>query len=481
MMQHTTARLGRSALIAGLVLVGSAAPLGAVQVSAQQEPEVVLRRQPIRGGLYGPELRQALLDLGGDLSGLDGLPLTSSSNLGGSGSLDLMTLFIPATGITETYLFYTPPAPPTPAPLLVHFHQASTSAYDLVVLTTFLDEAEARNWYVIAPFQLVPTYGTNHFSSVNSQLHVDAVINWALANHAIDLDRIYGYGFSMGGGAALNYAARHLDRERGTFAALVNHTGTLSLVDEYERALSPAILRPILVGLFGGTPTQRRFEYLRSSILDLQASGTLALRGEHTAVNLAHIPIQSWFATGDPQAHLVAQARQLDVLFSRLPGAKHQLVPVSGTQHTWATLDEQAICDWFDLQRLARVKGGELRLDRSGKYHSLNVTVGQIDRFAHLFHDARPERLSITRSVNVEEVRVAAAEAGLDPGRVPFEVLVNTTDGSPDRVLITGFTRAPGAVLRDGAPAVSGWTYNGGSQTLTVEAPDGRTHLWSVQ
>ena len=73
------------------------------------------------------------------------------------------------------------------------------------------------------------------------------------------------------------------------------------------------------------------------------------------------------------------------------------------------------------------------------------------------------------------------SRSGLDPALIPFEVLVNTADASPDRVVITGFTRAPGAVLRDGAPAASGWTYDGGSQTLTVEAPDGRTHLWSVQ
>ena len=58
----------------------------------------------------------------------------------------------------------------------------------------------------------------------------------------------------MGGGAALSYAARHRDPERGAFAAVVNHTGTISLRNTYHN-VSPdqqglmhgMLIHPLLV------------------------------------------------------------------------------------------------------------------------------------------------------------------------------------------------------------------------------------------
>ncbi len=64
---------------------------------------------------------------------------------------------------------------------------------------------------------------------------------------------------------------------------------------------------------------------------------------------------------------------------------------------------------------------------------------------------------------------------------MPFEVLIDTADGVSDRVVITGFTRTPGNVLRDGVVATQGFSYDSGTQVLTLEDPDGGTHLWSFQ
>jgi pimeloyl-ACP methyl ester carboxylesterase len=474
---------GRATIGALLCLAVAAEAPARPQAGAQRTPTVIARRLPLARGAYPPAVREALLAGEVEQSLFEDLP-TVTTQAGGAtnGTLSQLSLLIPQTGLTETYLFFEPLAPASPAPLMVHFHAASVSAYDLVFFTDFLDEADARNWYVLAPYQLVPQPPvTNSYSALPSQFHVEEVLAWALAGHAIDLDRIYGYGFSMGGGNALNYAARHLDRARGTFAALVNHTGTLCLTDEYRNALSPQTLRPVLEALFGGTPTTNHFEYVRSSVLDLDTASDIVLDGDHTAVNLAHVPMQSWFATGDPQAHLVRQARRFDELMSRVPSASHSIVAVAGNEHRWETLDEFLVCEWFATQSLTLPRGGELRIDRSGKYLALELTVAATDRFTRLFHDARPERFSLTRTSNLVEARLDAVEAGLDPTRVPFEVLVDTADGVPDRVVITGFTRTPGSVLRDGVATAQGFSYDGGTQVLTVEDPDGGTHLWSFQ
>ncbi len=460
---------------------GQAAPV-------DRRPEVVLRRQPLDPEAYPAPLREALLGLGAGAP-----PSLRAAGVGGdsgsgagsgdgvtAGTLDLMTLLIPQTGITESYLFYQPFTPTAPTPLLVHFHAANVSAYDLVFFTDFLDEAEARQWYLLAPFQLAPTSPvTNSYSSLPSQFHVEEVLLWALGAHpGIDLDRIYGYGFSMGGGNALNFAARHLDRARGTFAALVNHTGTLCLTDEYINALTPSAVRPVLETRLGGTPEAARYSYQRSSVLDLDDDGEVVLGGAHVGVNLAHVPLQSWVAVDDPQAHLVRQARRFHELMALVPGARHELIEQPGNSHRWDTLDEFLVCEWFAAQTLVVPRRGELRVDRSAKYHALEVTVASTERFARLFHDARPERFSVTQTDNVVEVRVAAAEAGLDPTAAPFEVLVDSAVGAPARVVITGFNRAPASVTRDGVATSTGFVYDAGSQTLTVEEGAVGTHLY---
>lgn len=474
-------------MVASLCLALGAEAAALQQVGGQtappRSPNVIARRLPLAPEAYPAAVRDALLAGRSEPSLFEDLPTVTTEGLGSTnGTLSQLSLLIPQTGLTETYLFFEPLTPASPAPLMVHFHAANVSAYDLVFFTDFLDEADARHWYVLAPYQLVPQAPvTNSYSALPSQFHVEEVMAWALAHYAIDLDRIYGYGFSMGGGNALNYAARHLDRARGAFAALVNHTGTICLTDEYRNALSPGTLRPVLEALFGGTPETHRFEYLRSSVLDLDAASEFVLDGDHNVVNLAHVPMQSWFSTGDPQVQLVRQARRLDQLLALVPRANHSVVAVPGSVHRWDTLDEFLVCEWFAMQSLAQPRGGELRVDRSGKYLALELTVAATDRFARLFHDALPGRFSLTRTANLVEARMDAAEAGLDPTRVPFEVLVDTADGAPDRVVITGFTRAPGAVLRDGVLATQGFHYDAGLQVLTIEDPDGGTHLWSLQ
>jgi pimeloyl-ACP methyl ester carboxylesterase len=133
-----------------------------------------------------------------------------------------------ATNATERFLFQEVVSP-TPRPLLVVFHKFGTNQYDSLLHTTYFDEARRRGWYCLSAFGGMQA----HFANEKFQHHTDAVLDWATSNFAIDPERIYGVGFSMGGGAALDYAARHLDPTRPMIAAVYAISPIASITDTY--------------------------------------------------------------------------------------------------------------------------------------------------------------------------------------------------------------------------------------------------------
>jgi len=119
--------------------------------------------------------------------------------------------------------------------MLVIFHRYGVSHWDGFLHTDFYAEGRKRGWHVVGMLGAAQV----NFASPESQQNTRVVLDWMLANYNVDRARIYGVGFSMGGGSATSYAARHLDPAGSMFAALVDHTGSVSLQDTYDHERGP--------------------------------------------------------------------------------------------------------------------------------------------------------------------------------------------------------------------------------------------------
>ncbi|MEM9380387.1 MAG: hypothetical protein AAGB93_10610 [Planctomycetota bacterium] len=414
---------------------------------------------------------------------------------GFGGSALILRLIVPATGELELFTLFVPDTPiGVERPLLTCFHGANVSHLDIFFNTSFLQEAEARDWFLIAPFQRgVQGYEQLNYACVPSQLHVQAVIDFVLRIYDVDRDRLYGVGFSMGGGSALSFAARHRDRSTGAFAAAVNHTGTVSLGNVYANQPNQQMA---LEAIFGGTPTSVPFAYQRSSVLEVDPAGALVSGGRHMARNLEHVPIRTVYGVTDTLTHLIDQSLALDAYMQLLPQASHELfasaVPGScnSQQHCWATLDETATCDFLAQHSLvSNPPSGGYLIDRDdvrwGRFR-FDMTVD--GEFASMKYDSSVSnnQLQIDQTRNIDTVGVDVLDFGLDP-TAPLQVWAGAADGTGDVVVLEGFASQPVQVTRNGSapipescnfPGTVSWCYANGVLTLHEVSGGG---LWSIQ
>ena len=401
----------------------------------------------------------------------------------------LLRVDVAATGATELFSLYVPSTPAgLERPLLVAFHRFGVSHLDIAGSTTFFQEAMQRGWYLVAPLS-ASTVGNSQISygSVQSQLNVEAVLDLVIANLDIDLDRIYGVGFSMGGGAAASYAARHRDRARGAFAAVVNHTGTIALADVWSE-LDPAG-QSILESLFGGTPSQSPFAYQRSSIIDIDPmTGGVNPLGQHMAVNLESVPMQTWYGVGDPLGYLVDQSIALDGFMAGLSSASHTLLPINSAAcpsgHCWGTLDETAACDFLSAHTLEiDPSAGTVLADRAGTWGIFEVDQESAPGFSSFEYsfDQVANEIQLDDIANVSRLAFDVEVGGLDRTQL-LEVRTSGTTVGGRSVVLSGLISGPSLVQRNGAaaansctpsPTAASWCFDGQAGALTLWEPAG--------
>ncbi|MEM7305196.1 MAG: hypothetical protein AAF682_00930 [Planctomycetota bacterium] len=377
------------------------------------------------------------------------------------------------TGFDETFLLKVPPASAFPAPLLVAFHAYGVSQDDIDVNTTFEEECEQRGWFLVAPLGASQV----SFSCQQSQIHTELVLDLvsSLWPTGVDPARIYGAGFSMGGGNALNYAARHLDPAHAMFAAVANHTGGVALLDSY--ANQPAV-HWVFEFWFGGPPAAQLFEYQRASVLNFDEASAVDLDSD-LARNLTHVPVRSIYTSFDPNKYLIDQTK---ILHSHLQfrGGTSLLLVKTGFGHSWNTLNEAQTCDWFEQYSLQLPLSGETLADHDGAYFHFFVRQDAPLAFTPFTWAGDPalNQLTLSATANLERIEVRTASLGLDPA-APLTVVLSTSDGLADEVLLDGYSQAPASVLRDGLRAA--WTWNRSTGTLLLAETDGgATHSWVV-
>ena len=393
----------------------------------------------------------------------------------GSGWLEKFLLFVPTIPFDQR------------APLLVVCHRFGVSHWDAYFNTTFFDEARTRGWFVIAPLGA----SQKSFSSLEGQINTQAALDWVTARFNIDTNRIYGVGFSMGGGSVSSYAARHIDPSGVMFAAILNHTGGVSLSNtwalEYDdNDADDNIPNPgdhlevpdILEYWYGGPPATRAFNYQRCSMIDLDPNNGSIGVGTDMSRNLSHVPVRDWMANNDPIQYLRTQTTAFDT-HANSQNLNNTITIVDGSVHNWSTLDDHAVCDWLSQFTLQIPRSGSTLADQDGTYFWFDVNQNAAGSFSPFSWqlDSVNNRISLYNTANLARVTLDVTAAGLQYTGV-LKINMDTSDGTGDQVLLENVNTPPVAVTRDGLAASGTWDPS--AKTFLLNETDSALHMWRL-
>ncbi len=458
---------------------------------------LVLCLTPLLPGLWSPQVQAptgtpagahnpvSMVDTGDGLA-LFGPPNYPSgpSYLGptnhqiGSGSLNI------GDGWPENFLYVEPlPAPTQPVPLVVMFHKFGSTQNDLTFNTNFPAEAGAQGWYLVCPLAA----NTQHFGSLPSQVHMEAVILDMLVRYPlIDRNRIYAVGFSMGGGAVANYAARHLNPAKPMFASMVAMSGGFALKHTYY---SDVPVRPFLDFWYGngGAGSADPWKMARSSAVNFDPITLVVENTEDLARNLLHIPMRIVRPIDDPVPYLPVQgdvmAAHMQTLGATVgPNFDYKFVPFGwdAYDHKWSMLDSHWAFNWMGTHTLTLPTSASTLADRDDTYFHFFVEQDAAGAFTPFTWniDVPNNTLSFSATANLKRLTVDTLGAGINP-LLQFTVNLATADGLADDIVITSVPSKPISVLRDTLPT-SSWNYNATLGELTLLETDGLPHQWVI-
>jgi len=436
------------------------------------------RQRPARG-IYGERLGpggSGMGALGGAASSGSG-PFATAAPTGTPGIWHI-TFDDPGTGWKERFLLAVPAVPLTPAPLLVMFHGYSATEWDSYYNTPIMKDAMKRGWYVAAP---LGAHNVN-YGITYAQANIEVVLDWIDQLFWVDHDRVYGLGFSMGGGAAASYAARHLDPDHLRFAALVNHTGSTSLSHTYWSVTNHDLFD--MPEMFGGSPTLYPFEYARCSVMDLALDGVTVDPATDMAHNLAHIPTLDVVASNEPSAtyYLRTQTLALHDWLGILGGIETLLEPIA-FEHVWGTLDSQTALNFLESHTLAVPGEGmhTLLADRDGAWHHFQVFQHQAGEFTP-FRFSMSEALNqivIDQTDNLQRLVIDTDSIGLDTSLL-LKVILGSQSGQMQTITVPGYPVSPSQVTRNGL-ITGNYLWDPIGDSVTIYEYDASTYpLWQI-
>ena len=386
------------------------------------------------------------------------------------------------TGIDETFVVMEPcgfnlAGPDLPLIVMLNgFCLGTTAIFNGI--TQIPDEANVRGWLVLAITQGGDAYLKKSYGIHKTQANVEFAIDHVIQNYPVDEDRIYGAGWSAGGGAITSYAARHLDPGKPMFAAVATDAGTYELIDTYNNVTSDVQTFMASGLMFEGTPTGAPFGYLRTNTLTY--TGAMAYDAELSQLgNLVHTPILHVYSTDDPITYLPAQ----NVLFASTLaslGGTVTSIPFSGLfePHSWDLLDPVSTLDFFAQHTVDRAPSSfDVLADRDAVYYWADVTqrVGAAFSPVSCDVDAVENRVDATGLENVAALALSPPATELDP-TVDFVLHVVTADSGTTSITVEGVSSAPTYVL-DGNSVFESWSFDGPSSSITfdLDGPGGHT------
>lgn len=341
-----------------------------------------------------------------------------------------------------------------PHPLLVAMHGFGNSKSSCANQSTLDEEAEARGWIYMAPTGL----DDQLFGSPICQQHIEVAIQYMLDNFNVDPDRIYMVGFSMGGGIALNFAARHRDPAGIMIAGVGSVSAGLDWTHTYNA--SPSDLKAWMENPynFGGSPTGQPFRYQQASVLHNDPAtypvpGTI-LPDVTMGTNLGGLRTYITYDEADLIPGIISLNEQLDSFLSSLGATvlktvKDQTVapgpPGIPAPHSWYVLDEAECLDHLAGVVADRYPAAfEALQDEGGAVSWVVTTPVAADTFTHVDGsvDTVARRIEIADLRNAAAVAVHAQAAGLS-GPEPVRVKLTNTGSGSVRVQLTDFSHAP--------------------------------------
>jgi len=401
------------------------------------------------------------------------------------GQINTETITPAATGVEETGFLVYVPSGAGPFPMLVVFHAFGNTPASLQTDTSYFAEGQARDWCVVAPLGAY----TQNFGAEVPQLNTEAVIDYVLAGVNIDKTKVYGVGFSMGGGWCMSYAARHLDPAHVVFAAVCDHTGGVSVdyvhaaAVDYEAA-DPLESRKTLENalLYTGPPWAVPEKYRSGSVISIDPV-TLAVDPEtDMARNLKDTGLILTVATSDPLTDLVYQTTTLKDWLENTVGATVTYLEVAGAVHAWSTVDEDWVCDQLELHTLSTPTSGEFRLlaDRDGVWLHFTITQRTAGASTPFTATVTPtgNQVDIEDFDNLSVIKVDTSTTVLNPASA-LTVRIYPDEALSHEVRLTGYAGSPASVTRNGGAGT--WSYDAGNQEVVLtETGSGAWATWVV-
>lgn len=330
------------------------------------------------------------------------------------------------------------------------------------------DEANLRGWLVC----VVTGLDDKAFGAPKPQKNVETALQYVVDNYQVDEDRIYGVGWSAGGGAIAGFAARNLDPARPMIAALATNAGGYDLNNTYsqENATTQAIMQN--PNVFAGPPIPPfLFNYLQSMTEYYDGMQVPPfVESFSQARNLVHLPIYHVFSSDDPLTYLIGQnVKFRDYLVAK--GANITSTTFSGLQdpHDWSLLDAKTTLDFLQAYTV----------DRDPTDFEVNAFADKSFYWAQLFRRTTGEFGEIHASVSTTanaidlvgvknlQAIVASPPAAQFDANAPFTLTLATADTGLTTVGFTNVTTPPTYVLR-GTSLHKQWFFNASQQRLGI-------------
>ncbi|MFT4710653.1 MAG: pimeloyl-ACP methyl ester carboxylesterase [Bacteroidia bacterium] len=354
--------------------------------------------------------------------------------------------------------------------LVVGFHSYSVSEKQIFGGTDLPAICAQKGWTLLAPYGLVDT----HFGNEQSQKSLDAMLELIDEFLNFDRRRIYTVGFSMGGGAAMSYAMRRRSEDKYRVAGVVNHTGTMDLLDEYNSGSASFKTMMENAAHFYNPPVSETssFPYERCSPA-IFSGGAIDLL-KMPARNLNNLAIYTYVNPGDPQTKLVSDNTKVAGQMLSEGVNINYVSSLSGVKHHWDTMDMHSAMDWISRFRLPNDPlEAAVYADRLGEYHYADVRAAQANRIAtfNIGVKVGSNKATLRNTRFVDEIALDTVRMGLS-STIPYNLEWSSSDAGSDDVILQAFRMAPTSVHFDGALATT-WSHDAVTQELTITTPAG--------